>query len=106
MLEALGYMVESVENGKAAIDLYRHRKEEGTPFNAVIMDLTIPGGMGGREAIVSLLKLDPDVKAVVSSGYSTDPVIANYRKYGFSAVLSKPYNLQEMSTVLQKLLED
>ena len=106
MLEALGYMVECVENGKAAIDLYRHRKEEGTPFNAVIMDLTIPGGMGGREAIVSLLKLDPDVKAVVSSGYSTDPVIANYRKYGFSAVLSKPYNLQEMSTVLQKLLED
>ena len=106
MLEALGYMVECVANGKAAIDLYRHRKEEGTPFNAVIMDLTIPGGMGGREAMVSLLKLDPDVKAVVSSGYSTDPVIANYRKYGFSAVLSKPYNLQEMSTILQKLLED
>jgi two-component system, cell cycle sensor histidine kinase and response regulator CckA len=104
MLEELGYLAECAENGNAAIDLYRQRKEEGTPFTAVIMDLTIPGGMGGREAIASLLKIDPDVKAVVSSGYSTDPVMADYRKYGFSAVLGKPYRLQEMSKVLQELL--
>ena len=105
MLEELGYTVECAENGGAAIELYRQRKEEGTPFNAVIMDLTIPGGMGGREAIASLLKLDPGVKAVVSSGYSNDPVMADYSNYGFSAVLGKPYRLQEISKVLQELLD-
>jgi CheY-like chemotaxis protein len=68
------------------------------------MDLTIPGGVGGREAIEKLLRMDPDVKVVVSSGYSTDPVMANYRDHGFCAVLGKPYRLQEMSKVMQELL--
>jgi CheY-like chemotaxis protein len=104
ILEQLGYTVECVKNGSEAIDIYRKRKEAGTPFAVVIMDLTIPGGMGGKEAITSLLETDPNVKAVVSSGYSTDPVMANYREYGFSAVLTKPYRLQEMSKVLQGLL--
>jgi PAS domain S-box-containing protein len=105
ILEQLGYAVECVKNGSEAIDLYRKRKEAGTPFAVVIMDLTIPGGMGGKEAITSLLETDPNVIAVVSSGYSTDPVMANYREYGFSAVLTKPYRLQEMSKVLQGLLQ-
>jgi DNA-binding NarL/FixJ family response regulator len=87
-----------------AYNPYRQKKEEGTPFHAVIMDLTIPGGMGGKEAITSLLKLDPEVKAVVSSGYSTDPVMSDYRKYGFSAVLVKPYRTQDLCKVLEKLL--
>ena len=85
-------------------DLYLKRKEQGTPFSAVILDLTIPGGTGGKEVIANLLKLDPDVKAIVSSGYSSDPVMANYRQYGFRAVLSKPYGVQEMSKVMQELL--
>jgi PAS domain S-box-containing protein len=106
MLEALGYTVECTENGVGVIDLYRQRKTEGNAFNAIIMDLTIPGGMGGKEAIAELLRLDPDVKAVVSSGYSTDPVMADYRKYGFSAVLSKPYLMQELSKAMQELLDD
>jgi len=67
------------------------------------MDLTIPGGIGGKEAIDSLIQIDPKVKAVVSSGYASDPVMANYREFGFSAVLSKPYRLQEMSKALQEL---
>ncbi len=104
MLEELGYMVECAENGSDAGELSRKRKEEGAPFAVVIMDLTIPGGVGGREAITMLLKIDPDVKAVVSSGYSTDPVMANYGDFGFCAVLSKPYRPNEMSKVLQELL--
>jgi PAS domain S-box-containing protein len=102
-LEELGYLVECTEDGSAAVELYRRRKEEGTPFVAVIMDLTIPGGIGGKEAIDSLIQIDPKVKAVVSSGYASDPVMANYREFGFSAVLSKPYRLQEMSKALQEL---
>jgi PAS domain S-box-containing protein len=104
MLDELGYTAECAENGAEAVDLYRKRKEEGKPFAAVILDLTIPGGVGGKEAITTLLKIDPDVKAIVSSGYSTDPVMANYLEYGFSAVLTKPYLLQDMSRVFQELL--
>lgn len=103
LLEGLGYTVESCENGSTAIDLYRKRKEEGKPFTAVILDLTIPGGVGGKVAMESLLRIDPDIKAIVSSGYSTDPIMANYREYGFSAVLAKPYRSQELSRALQEL---
>jgi PAS domain S-box-containing protein len=104
MLEELGYTAECVRNGAEAVDLFRQKKEEGKPFAAVILDLTIPGGVGGKEAITALRKIDPKVKAVVSSGYSTDPVMANYREFGFSAVLSKPYLLQDLSMVFQELL--
>jgi signal transduction histidine kinase/ActR/RegA family two-component response regulator len=103
-LEELGYLAESTEDGGAAVELYRKRQEEGTPFAAVIMDLTIPGGIGGKEAISSLRQIDPNVKAIVSSGYATDPILANCREYGFSGVLSKPYSLQSLSKVLQELL--
>ncbi|MBC7961494.1 MAG: PAS domain S-box protein [Steroidobacteraceae bacterium] len=104
MLGELGYTVECVENGSRAVELYLERKEQGSPFSVVILDLTIPGGAGGREVIASLLKLDQNVKAIVSSGYSSDPVMANYRQYGFSAVLKKPYGAQEMSNALRELL--
>jgi PAS domain S-box-containing protein len=104
ILEELGYTVETVENGTEAVDLYRQRKDEGTPFVAVILDLTIPGGDGGKDANEKLLKIDPDIKTIVSSGYSTDPIMANYRDYGFSSVLVKPYRSQEISKVLQELL--
>jgi PAS domain S-box-containing protein len=104
ILEELGYLVECTKNGTDTVDLYRKRKEEGTPFAAVIMDLTIPGGMGGKEAIEKLLRIDPNIKAIVSSGYSTDPVMANYQAYGFIAVLRKPYRPQEIGKVLQELL--
>jgi signal transduction histidine kinase/ActR/RegA family two-component response regulator len=103
MLEELGYTSECTQNGAEAVDLYRKRKIEGMPFSFVILDLTIPGGVGGKEAITSLIEIDPNVKAVVSSGYSTDPIMASYREYGFSAVLSKPYRLQDMESVFQKL---
>jgi PAS domain S-box-containing protein len=104
ILNELGYTADVAENGSEATALYKKRKEQGKPFTAVILDLTIPGGMGGKDTIVELLKMDHDVKAIVSSGYSNDPVMANYRDYGFCAVLSKPYRSQEMSKVLHELL--
>ena len=103
-LEDLGYSAACVEDGRAAIDLYRSRKAEGFPFAAVILDLTIPGGMDGKEALSLLKEIDPQIKAIVSSGYASDPVMANCREYGFSAVLSKPYQLEELSKVLHDLL--
>jgi len=104
MLEQLGYAVDCAKDGAEAVALYHERQAAGAPYAAVVFDLTIPGGMGGQEAIGVLLKIDPAVRGVVSSGYSNDPVMANYRQYGFSAVLKKPYRLQEMSTILQQCL--
>jgi CheY-like chemotaxis protein len=105
MLEMLGYTVECTVNGDEAVALYRRRKEEGVPFDAVIMDLTIPGGRGGKEVVADLLALDPEVKTIVSSGYAAGPVVAHYKEYGFSAVLGKPYRLQELSRVLRELFK-
>jgi two-component system cell cycle sensor histidine kinase/response regulator CckA len=68
------------------------------------MDITVPGGMGGKEAIKELLAIDPDVKAIVSSGYAQDPIMSNYKQYGFAGVVPKPYNLEEMSRELHKVL--
>jgi PAS domain S-box-containing protein len=103
MLEMLGYTVECTADGDEAVDLYRKRHREGVPFDAVIMDLTVPGGRGGKDATRDLLALDPMVKVVVSSGYADNPVVAHYREHGFSAVLRKPYRLQELSQVLREL---
>lgn len=103
-LEELGYQAEVTADGSAAIELYRQRKAEGSPFDAVILDLTVPGGMGGKEAIAMLQQIEPEVKAIVSSGYSSDPVMAEYQHYGFSALLRKPYRLEELSKVLADLL--
>ncbi len=104
MLEALGYEVECASDGAETLDIYRKSKDEGKSFTAVILDLTIPCGIGGKETIASLLEIDPDVKGIVSSGYSSDPVMANFRKYGFCSVLTKPYRIQEISEVLNSLL--
>jgi len=106
ILEQLGYLAVCVENGTQAAEFYRKAQEEGAPFAAVILDLTVPGGVGGKEAVQMLLKIDPQVKAIVCSGYSTDPVLANHRAYGFSAVLSKPYRPHDLNKVLQELLAD
>jgi PAS domain S-box-containing protein len=104
MLVFLGYEVEFAENGDQALKLYSAAMETGAPFDAVIMDLTIPGGMGGREAIVRLREIDPRVKAIVSSGYSNDPIMGHYEEFGFVGVFTKPYRLDDMSQALHKVI--
>ena len=96
----LGYEAVSVNDGEEAIKVYTEAAKNNKPFKAVIMDLTIQGGMGGQETIKLLLKEYPKAKAIVSSGYSNDPVISNYREYGFSGYLNKPYKVLLLSKVL------
>ena len=104
ILTTLEYEVDFAKNGEEAIALYKQAQEVNEPFDAVIMDLTIRGGMGGKEAIKKLLEIDSNIKAIVSSGYSTDPVMADYQNYGFSGVVAKPYDIQELSRTLHKVI--
>lgn len=106
MLVKMGFEAVYAEDGATAIDLYQQALQENRPFVAVIMDLTIPGGMGGREAQSRLLLIDPDVKTIVSSGYSDDPILSEYQAYGFRGVLLKPYRIAEMGKVLENVLDD
>jgi two-component system, cell cycle sensor histidine kinase and response regulator CckA len=104
MLTHLGYKSEVARDGAEAITLYREALESGNPFDIVIMDLTIPGGMGGVEAIRKLLEIDPGIKAVVSSGYSNDPVMSDYTNYGFKGCIVKPYKVFELGEVIRQVL--
>ncbi|MEA3332991.1 MAG: response regulator, partial [Pseudomonadota bacterium] len=99
ILTTFGYEVETAGDGQQALSKYREQK-----FALVIMDLTIPGGLGGRETINLLKKIDPQVKAVVSSGYANDPVVAEYKKYGFCGFLNKPYIIEDLLQLLKKVL--
>jgi len=101
----LGYEVETARDGTKAIGVYEAAREEGKPFDAIMIDLTVPGGMGGEEAIKRLLQIDPGIKAVVSSGYSNSPVLSEYTSYGFKARIVKPYRIEELSRVLHAVLE-
>ena len=103
-LKSAGYEAVAVGTGEAAVERYRKEREAGATFDAVIMDLTVQGGMGGKEAMERLLEIDPAVTAIVSSGYSNDPVMANYRDYGFQAVLAKPYQLHDLEQVLRRIV--
>jgi PAS domain S-box-containing protein len=100
MLEHLGHKVTTCSTGMEAIALYRSARESGNPFSAVILDLTIPGSMGGKETAQAILTEDPHARLIVSSGYSNDPVMAEYDKYGFQAALVKPYSSEEIARVL------
>ncbi|MDO9549140.1 MAG: PAS domain S-box protein [Candidatus Marinimicrobia bacterium] len=104
MLKSLGYSVEFASDGAEAIEFYKTALESGEPFAAVIMDLTIPGGMGGKEAVRKILEIDPNVKAIVSSGYSNDPIMSDCKKFGFAGVVAKPYKLSELGKTLQKII--
>ena len=104
MLEKLGYDVVHADDGAEALKKYSEYKNREDSLDAVIMDLTIPGGKGGKEAIKEFLEIDPNVKAIVSSGYSNDPVMSNYGEYGFKGVIVKPYTVKEIQEVLDKVL--
>jgi signal transduction histidine kinase/ActR/RegA family two-component response regulator len=106
LLDALGYDVTFASSGAHAIDAYKKALSNNTPFDLVIMDLTVPGGMGGKEAMERLLEVDPKVKAVVSSGYFNDPILADPKKYGFVGVLPKPYDANQLSELITRLIND
>jgi len=101
MLGHLGYKVLTAEDGLEALEMYTKAYEEKTPFDIVVLDLTVPGGLGGKETLEKLKEIDPSVKAIVTSGYANDPIISNYKQYGFSGVLPKPYMIENVSKVLQ-----
>ncbi len=105
MLKYLGYEVTTAADGQEALNLYEQTLETGRPYDAVIMDLTVPGGMGGKQAMQKLLELDSGVKTIVSSGYANDPVMANFKEYGFAGIVPKPYRIEELSTILERLMK-
>jgi PAS domain S-box-containing protein len=106
MLGILGYSVEFAKDGNEAMQMVRQAKESGAPFDAAILDLTIPGGLGGKDAIKPLLEIDPSLKAIVFSGYSDDPVLANFAQYGFKGMLVKPFKSQALGKVLHDVLQE
>jgi PAS domain S-box-containing protein len=105
MLTYFGYQVSLARDGQEAIKLYREAKEKGEAFDVVIMDLTIPGGLGGMETMAVLRQIDPEIKAIITSGYANDQVMADYQKYGFSGVVTKPYKVNELNEVLVKVID-
>lgn len=104
MLNHMDYRVETARNGAEALELFKQAKQTNDPFDLVIMDLTIPGGMGGQEAISFLREFDPQVKAIVSSGYSNDPVMSDCKRYGFDGMVSKPYKIEDLCREINRVL--
>ena len=105
ILARCGYSVASAPDGQKAVALYRQALADGEPFDVVIMDLTVPGGIGGKEAIKGLLEVDPQVKAIVSSGYIYDPVMVKPFRYGFKGVLVKPYTARALREEIVRVLK-
>ena len=105
LLTDLGYEVESVADGQAMLDCYRAALEQKTPYGLVIMDLTIPGAMGGKEAMAALLKIDPQARGIVCSGYSNDPVMADFKAYGFQGNCVKPFQFTVLSQTVKEVIK-
>ena len=104
LLESLGYQTLPAGHGAEAIEIYQQAMETEQPVDLVILDLTIPGGMGGQDAVREILAFDPDAKVIVSSGYSNDPVLADFQDHGFKGVVAKPYKVEELSMVLHGII--
>jgi len=104
MLNISGYSVETADDGGMGRDKYLAAKDSKKPYDLVIMDLTIPGGMGGKEAVEEILNIDPAAKVIASSGYSTDPIMAKYQEYGFKGRISKPFRLADLQDEISRVL--
>ena len=106
MLKKLGYENITVEDGHKAIEVYKREMEKGETFDAVILDITVPGGLGGEETVEKLLQIDKNATVIVSSGYANDPIMSSYKKFGFRACISKPYTLNELAMVLGRVIHN
>lgn len=104
VLQNIGYEVEIAKDGEEAIERYQVAKRSQRTFDAVILDLNIQGGMGGEEVMKKLLEIDPNVKAIVCSGYSNDPIISDFKRYGFLGSLSKPYKIEKLHETLSGMI--
>jgi len=103
MLEHLGHQVTLTDDGAKALAEFEKARGEGKPFDLLIMDLNIPGGMGGKETIARLIEIDPEVKAIVASGYSNDPILSDHEKYGFAGIVNKPFRLSELKQAIEQI---
>jgi len=106
ILDSIGYEVHTVADGSATLQMYKEATEKGLPYDAVILDLTVPGQMGGKETVGELLKMDPQACVIVSSGYYNDPIMADHEKWGFKGVIPKPYGVKELSETVAGVLKD
>jgi DNA-binding NtrC family response regulator len=104
MLRMLGFEVEYARSGEEALKCYQQKQAEGKPYKLVILDKTVRGGMGGEKTMEKLLFIDPDVKALISSGYANASLLSECEKYGFQGYVSKPYKIEELSSLLQEIL--
>ena len=105
MLRYMGYEVELAVDGAEAIKMYRDAMESGKTYDAVILDLTNKFGMGGIEAVKRLLEIDPEIRAIVATGYCTDSILTDFREYGFRAAMAKPFMMKELAEAMGKALD-
>ena len=105
VMKFLGYDVMFAKDGAFAVELFSREKMGGHPFDLVILDLSVPDGMGGKEAFEKIREVDPSVKVVISSGYTNDPMMADYAKYGIAGILAKPYRINDIRALLEKLIQ-
>jgi CheY-like chemotaxis protein len=104
MLQCMGYTVECAAQGEEALGACLRAKDQGLPFALLVLDLTIPGGMGGRETIRRIRQEEIDTLAIASSGYSSDPIMADPLAYGFAAAIPKPYDIFELHHTIQAVI--
>ena len=100
----LGYKVAQAESALEGVEIYRQKLEAGERFDRVILDLTLPGGMGGKEALKKLIEIDPTVNAIVSSGYAMDATMSRYQDFGFRGVIAKPYEAAELGKIVHEVI--
>lgn len=105
LLQHMGYEVTTVSAGEEAVALYKEAMGQNQPFSAVILDLEISSGMAGKETMQELLSVDPHVKAIISSGYLNNPIIIGFKDYGFSEILTKPYDANELDEKLRSVID-
>ena len=106
VLEYMGHYVRAVADGVQAMEVYSDAHRNGETFDIVIMDLTIPGGMGGKQAVAELSKNHPEIRAIVSSGYYDDPVMADFESYGFRGALKKPFYVEDLVGEINQIVKE